>query len=126
MIVPFGAYFLDNWLFYFVPQLAAVCLARALGCRRPAALAGFSVALAGFLFALDSLPSNDPKQGVAVLILLLLGIPGGIAASASADRLSIPPASANAVVVSASFAALSFLALSACAFALFSLISAGK
>lgn len=124
-LAPGGAYFWANALFFFCPQLAALGAARLCGCANRSSLAGFEVGLAVYLIGVSHLPVQEAKAGVTILLLYLLGLPGGIAALLATFTRVQERIGNHVVPVVITTGALSLLGMAASSAALFALIILG-
>jgi hypothetical protein len=113
-------------LCFFLPQLAALGVARLGGCANPSSLAGLGVGLAAYLIGVSHLPVQEATAGVTIFLLYLLGLPGGIAALLVTYNRVQERMGNHAVPVVITTAALSFLGMTASSAAFFALITLGK
>jgi hypothetical protein len=119
------AYFWANALCFFLPQLVALGAARLCGCANRSSLAGFGVGLAVYLIGVSHLPVQHAKAGVTILLLYLLGLPGGIAALLATFTRVQERMGNHVVPVVITTSALSLLGMAASSGALFALMILG-
>jgi hypothetical protein len=119
------SYFWANALYFFLPQLAALGVARLCGCANRSSLAGLAVGLAVYLIGVSHLPFLEATAGVTIFIVYLLGLPGGIAALLATSARVQERMGDHGVHVVIATAALSLLGMTASSGALFALIVLG-
>jgi hypothetical protein len=116
-------YFWANALIFFLPQLGALGIVRLVGRANLSTLVGFAFGLAAYLLAVSRLPVEEAKGGLAILIIYLLGIPGGVLGSLAIAGWAGRWTSLGLAKTASIVAALSFVAMAASSAVLFGFIA---